>query len=39
VAFGVVGAVVANGLTTDRARYRVVIDYATGEFIHLEVLP
>ncbi len=38
IAAGVTGAVLANGLTTDRALYRVVIDYATGEFIHLEVL-
>ena len=39
MAFGVLGAVVANGITSDRANYRVLIDYATGEFIHLEVLP
>ncbi len=39
LAGGLTGAVLADGLTTDRANYRVVIDYATGEFIHLEVLP
>jgi hypothetical protein len=39
LAAGVTGAVLANGLTTDRAKYRVMIDYVTGEFIHLEVLP
>jgi hypothetical protein len=39
MAAGVVGAVVANGVISDRAKYRVMIDYATGEFIHLEVLP
>jgi hypothetical protein len=38
LAAGATGAVLANGLTTDRAMYRVVIDYATGEFIHLSVI-
>ena len=39
LAAGVTGAVLADELTTNRAKYRVLIDYATGEFIHLEVLP
>jgi hypothetical protein len=38
LAAGVTGAVLADALTTERALYRVLIDYATGEFIHLAVI-
>ena len=39
VMFGATGALVARESASDRAMYRVLIDYTTGEFIHLEVLP
>lgn len=39
LAAGATGSSVANALTSDKAKYRAVIDYTTGEFIHLEVLP
>jgi hypothetical protein len=39
MAFGATGVLAASQAISDIIRYRVMIDYITGEFIHLEVLP